>query len=199
MRLFRLSSRTSIRNLAIDFYGNNVLWTGDDGLELDYSHRNVRAFKNRITNANMGVSLQPTWGGPIYIFKNVFVNLARSPYKFNDEPSGFFVFNNTSIRTLADDGQGTFKNFTGYAWGHPGYQINGHRNYVSNFLFKDNLLVGLTGPARASLQIPIWLISITMAGRRTVSLYFTIRNPTPMFCIPTLPNYRTGPPMKQMV
>lgn len=76
-----LAHDTSIPNVAIDFYGNEVLWTGDDGLELDFAHRNVRAFENRITNAAMGVSLQPVWGGPVYIFKNVFMNLVASAYK----------------------------------------------------------------------------------------------------------------------
>ena len=40
-----LGNDTSIINRAIDFYGNDVLWTGDDGIELDFTHRNVRAFE----------------------------------------------------------------------------------------------------------------------------------------------------------
>ena len=69
-----LANSTAIPNIAIDFYGNDVLWTGDDMLELDFAHRNVRAFENRGTNIAMGASLQPAWGGPVYIFKNVFLN-----------------------------------------------------------------------------------------------------------------------------
>jgi hypothetical protein len=136
-----LSNRTSLPSVAIDFYGNDVLWTGDDALELDFAHRNVRAFNNRITNAGMGVSLQPVWGGPIYIFRNVFVNMAHSPYKLNNEPSGFYIVNNTSIRTQATS------NYGGYAWGQLGYQLPGHWAYAANFQFKNNIAIGVTGPA----------------------------------------------------
>jgi hypothetical protein len=139
-----LHQNSAMPNAAIDFFGNDVLFTGDDGMELDYAHRNVRAFENRITNAGMGVSLQPVWGGPIYVFRNVFVNLAHSPYKFNNEPTGFLIFNNTSVRTLGDGSYGAD------AWPQLGYQLSDHWSRVSNFQFKNNLLVGRSGPARVT-------------------------------------------------
>ncbi|NJN40407.1 MAG: hypothetical protein HC807_05615, partial [Gammaproteobacteria bacterium] len=83
-----ISQNTTLPNAAIDFFGNEVLWTGDDGFEIDYGHRNIRVFDNRVTNSGMGVSVQPVWGGPIYILRNVFVNQAHSPYKFNNDPTG---------------------------------------------------------------------------------------------------------------
>ncbi len=137
-----LSNQTSIVNLAIDFYGNDVKWTGDDGLELDFAHRNVRAFENRVSNANMGASLQPVWGGPVYIFRNLFLNLAASAYKLNNDPNGFFIYHNTSARTL---GTG---NWGAWAWTSLGYtQSGGYPAYAGNFEMKNNILVGLSGPA----------------------------------------------------
>lgn len=143
-----LSQETTIPNVAIDFFGNEVLWTGDDGLEIDYGHRNIRAYGNRITNSGMGASVQPAWGGPIYLFRNVFVNQAHSPYKFNNDPTGILVFNNTSVRS---NGPG---NYGGAAWAQLGYaQADGDWSYVANFRFVNNLVVGTTVPARFTSDI----------------------------------------------
>ncbi len=117
-----LSQPTVIPNRAIDFYGNDVLWGGDDGIELDYSERNVRAFRNRFGNVAMGISFQPIWGGPVYAFRNVMYNTAKAPYKLNQEPSGFFIAHNVSIRS-------------GWAWLQYG-------DLVSNFVFYNNLTIG---------------------------------------------------------
>ena len=143
-----LANSTSIPNVAIDFYGNDVLWTGDDAFELDFAHRNVRAFDNRATNVGMAVSLQPVWGGPVYIFNNVFLNIALSAYKLNNDPSGFYIFHNTSARTL---GTG---NWGAYAWTSLGYiQSDGDPAYAGNFQFKNNILVGLTDPAQVTTDL----------------------------------------------
>ncbi len=136
-----LNQHTAIPNRAIDFYGNDILWSGDDAFEIDYGHRNIRIFSNRVANSGMGVSIQPSWGGPIYIMRNVMVNLAHSPYKFNNFPTGILVFNNTSIRT---NGPG---NYAGWAWPQLGYDLGGEWAYVANFQFANNLLIGATGPA----------------------------------------------------
>lgn len=128
-----LSQDTDIPNIAIDFYGNEILWGGDDAIELDFSHRNVRAFGNRISNSGMGASTQPAWGGPIYIMRNVIVNTAHSPYKLNNDPSGILIYHNTSIRTV---GAG---NYAGSAWP----QFGGD---VANLHFVNNISVGVSGP-----------------------------------------------------
>ncbi|MEQ1803304.1 MAG: dockerin type I domain-containing protein [Gammaproteobacteria bacterium] len=143
-----LNQNTSLINAAIDFYGNDVLWTGDDGLELDYAHRNVRAFGNRVTNASMGVSFQPVWGGPVYVFRNVLVNMARSPFKLNNDPTGFYILNNTAVRTL---GVG---NNLDYAWPSLGYlQSDGDPAYAANFEFRNNLLIGVSAPAFVTTEL----------------------------------------------
>jgi hypothetical protein len=117
-----LSEPAEIPNRAIDFYGNDVLWGGDDGIELDYSERNVRAFRNRFGNVAMGISFQPVWGGPVYAVRNLIYNTAVAPYKLNQEPSGFLILHNTSIRA-------------GWAWLQYG-------DFVSNFAFHNNLTIG---------------------------------------------------------
>ena len=117
-----LSQPADIPNRAIDFYGNDVLWGGDDGIELDYSERNVRAFRNRFGNVAMGISFQPVWGGPVYAVRNVIYNTAIAPYKLNQAPSGFLILHNTSIRA-------------GWAWLQYGA-------YASNFFMLNNLMIG---------------------------------------------------------
>jgi hypothetical protein len=117
-----LSEPGAIPNRAIDFYGNDVLWGGDDGIELDFGERNIRAFENRFGNVAMGMSFQPIWGGPVYAFRNVMYNTAVAPYKLNQNPSGFHIFHNTSIRP-------------GWAW----LQYGEH---IANFSVINNLIIG---------------------------------------------------------
>jgi len=84
---------------ACDIY-NNILETAtDDAVELDESFHNARCFRNRITNCFMGISAQPVWGGPAYVFRNVLFNMGGSPFKLHNEPSGLFLFHNTCIRS----------------------------------------------------------------------------------------------------
>jgi hypothetical protein len=121
-----LSIPGDLPNRAIDIYENDVLWGGDDGIELDYSERNVRAFRNRLGNVAMGISFQPVWGGPVYAVRNLIYNTAVAPYKLNQEPSGFLILHNTSIRT-------------GWGW----LQYGGS---ISNFSFLNNLTIGTENP-----------------------------------------------------
>jgi uncharacterized membrane protein YgcG len=89
---------------AIDFYGNEVMSAYDNGLELDGSEGNVRAFRNRFTNTYATLSYQPIFGGPAYTFRNVVVNVAHEQMKFHalgttppQEPSGMLVYHNTFV------------------------------------------------------------------------------------------------------
>lgn len=113
-------------NRGIDFFGNDVRWGGDDGVELDLAERNVRAYRNRFTNVSSGVSFQPIWGGPAYAFRNVIYNAVRSPYKMNNDPSGAVLLHNTSVKA-------------GLAW----YQYEGS---VSNIRVYNNVVVGTGKP-----------------------------------------------------
>jgi hypothetical protein len=87
---------------SVDFYGNEVLWSYDNGIELDDSEGNSRALRNRISNTHSPLSVQPVNGGPAYILRNITVNNAYGPLKFHAvgggaTPNGIFVYNNTFV------------------------------------------------------------------------------------------------------
>lgn len=90
-------------NVANDFYGNEVLWTYDNGIELDGCERNCRAFWNRWTNTYATTSFQPIFGGPAYLVRNVLVNVADEPFKLHalggvSSPSGAAILHNTVVK-----------------------------------------------------------------------------------------------------
>jgi hypothetical protein len=137
---------TSIPNRANDFYGNEVLWSGDNGVELDFTERNVRAFRNRFTNAgNHSISFQPVYGGPAYAIRNVMYNSATAPYKFNNEPTGMVVLHNTALRP-------------GIAWAQYGARAD-------NFIVMNNLFIGTPGPV-VDMSTEISLAQIDYNGWR---------------------------------
>jgi Chondroitinase B len=94
---------------AIDVYGNEVLYTYDDGIEMDTSEGNVRAFRNRFTNTFDTISLQPILGGPAYVLRNVVVNTAGEQMKFHalgttppQETNGILAYHNTFVSPARD-------------------------------------------------------------------------------------------------
>jgi hypothetical protein len=84
-------------NCAGDIYGNEFSGFADDAIELDYGVHNVRAFRNFIWNVFDGISLQPVYGGPAYVWRNVVFNCTRNPIKPNVHPAGVLVVNNTFV------------------------------------------------------------------------------------------------------
>jgi hypothetical protein len=88
--------------LSVDFYGNDVLWTYDNGIELDGSARNTRALRNRFTNTFATLSFQPIFGGPAYAIRNVLVNVADEQFKLHsrgtDPTVGAVIYHNTIVR-----------------------------------------------------------------------------------------------------
>ena len=95
----------------------------DDGIEMDNSFRNTRCFMNRLTNVFQGISVQPVYGGPVYIFRNVMYNIAGSPFKMHNNPSGALMLHNTSVKK-----------------GMPMICYGGPR--VRNCVFRNNLFIG---------------------------------------------------------
>jgi len=83
---------------AIDFYNNDVRQMTDDGMELDYSRRNVRCFDNRFTDVYQGISVQPVYGGPVYAFRNAIYNVVAEPFKMHNSPSGAVFYHNTVVK-----------------------------------------------------------------------------------------------------
>ncbi|WP_110518828.1 right-handed parallel beta-helix repeat-containing protein [Herpetosiphon llansteffanensis] len=91
-----------------DVYNNDAAFCVDDGIEIDYNQANTRVWNNRVTNARMGISVQPIYGGPAYLFRNSFFNLAGTPFKLHNQPTGLFIAHNSSARignAFSDDGQ----------------------------------------------------------------------------------------------
>jgi len=89
---------------ANDFYGNDIVYTYDNGIELDGSEGNTRCFRNRFMNTFTTLSVQPIHGGPAYLLRNVIVNVAGEQLKFHalattppQEPSGVLVYHNTFV------------------------------------------------------------------------------------------------------
>jgi hypothetical protein len=88
----------SPRCSAIDFHNNDIQEMTDDGIEMDYSERNTRCFLNRFTNVFQGISVQPVYGGPVYIFRNALYNVAFEPFKMHNSPSGALMIHNTCVK-----------------------------------------------------------------------------------------------------
>jgi hypothetical protein len=83
--------------VATDIYANDCSEALDDGIEADYSFYNVRVFDNRITNVHVGISAQPIYGGPLYVYRNAIYNTTYTPFKLHNYPSGLYIVNNTSF------------------------------------------------------------------------------------------------------
>jgi hypothetical protein len=87
---------------AYDFFGNDLHEIYGDGTELDRAEGNVRLFGNRFTNLFTAVSIQPAYGGPVYVLRNQVVNVADEQIKLKSvggtvEPSGVLVYHNTFV------------------------------------------------------------------------------------------------------
>lgn len=111
---------------AIDIHHNEISEMTDDGIEMDYSERNTRCFLNRLTNVFQGISVQPIYGGPVYIFRNALYNVALETFKMHNSPSGALLFHNTSVK----------KGMPLVLWtGEP----------VRNCIYRNNLFLGTEG------------------------------------------------------
>jgi len=84
-------------NCAIEFHNNEISECVDDAIEMDMGVRNIRVYRNLIRNALMGISTQPLFGGPGYIFRNVVYNTTRKPLKLHVEPAGLLILHNTLV------------------------------------------------------------------------------------------------------
>ncbi|MGO9112061.1 MAG: hypothetical protein ACLP9L_22780 [Thermoguttaceae bacterium] len=88
----------SVRCVACDVHNNEVSECLDDGCEMDGSERNCRCFLNRFTNVFQGISVQPVYGGPIYVFRNALYNVEVETFKMHNSPSGALFLHNTSVK-----------------------------------------------------------------------------------------------------
>lgn len=96
-----------------DVYGNFMIFSSDDCIELDGGQQNVRCFGNRFEGAYCGVSVQGCMKGPSYVFDNLIndmgdeFGLSGQSLKTSTGSGGkyakCFVFHNT----FAGTGNGT--------------------------------------------------------------------------------------------
>lgn len=84
---------------SIDIFGNDLELCADDAVEADFSNGNVRVYRNRIRNSFVGLSSQPSIGGPTYFIRNVMYNVIYSPFKLHRGSIGDVAFHNTAVKT----------------------------------------------------------------------------------------------------
>jgi hypothetical protein len=122
---------------GVHFYRNDVRYTGDDAFEGDYGYRNITFYDNRIHNCMTLVSFDPISGGPAFIFRNIAINVGRSPYKFNNTNSGQFIYNNTIVRT---NGFGSGQNWGWNQSNNGDQRAWGYRNNILIYRGAGNLM-----------------------------------------------------------
>jgi hypothetical protein len=110
---------TLTQAIGVHFYRNDVLMGGDDLAEADHSHRNNTLYDNRSGNTMTLLSLDPLYGGPFVAIRNISINTGRGPFKFNNQNTGHFIYNNTIARTNGSTGWGWNQSNNGsqQAWG----------------------------------------------------------------------------------
>lgn len=65
-------------NRDADIYGNFMIFSSDDCIELDGGQRHVRCFDNRFESSYCGVSVQGQMVGPSYVLNNLFSGMGES-------------------------------------------------------------------------------------------------------------------------
>jgi hypothetical protein len=85
---------------AIDIYNNDIFVMIDDFIEADGGVANIRVARNRGFNAAQhGLSAQPSFGGPVYFYRNILysVPMGGSLKTGNGSPAGVLIYHNTFI------------------------------------------------------------------------------------------------------
>ena len=84
--------------VCIDIYNNDIYVGADDGIEADFCEGNCRVMRNRLTNCFMGVSSQPSMGGPLYIVRNAMYNIIDAPFKLSRGSYANIILHNTALK-----------------------------------------------------------------------------------------------------
>lgn len=134
------TSSRSEQDRSQHFYWNDVNIVLDDVFEVDDGHRNITCIDNRFRNVVNAGSSDPLYGGPYICARNLFINVLETRmFKWNDDSSGLFIYNNTFAMTdkiyRSSPGQDNLS-----LW----YQPSGAT--ISDFAIANNLFVMLNGP-----------------------------------------------------
>jgi hypothetical protein len=93
-----MEERRAVNQKCIDIYNNDIYNCPDDGIESDFCLSNCRVFRNRLTNVYVGLSFQPSLGGPNYFIRNVIYNGVHDPFKLKRGSLGDVVLHNTVVK-----------------------------------------------------------------------------------------------------
>lgn len=118
----------AVDQTSVDFLYNDLDNCADDAIEADFSMGNVRVIGNRITNSFMGLSSQPSLGGPTYFLRNALYSVVFQAFKPHRGSVGDVWLHNTVVKP--GDGMGVY---AGTTW--------------SRALFRNNLILGGIGGA----------------------------------------------------
>lgn len=80
-----------------DIYNNYFTKIEDDCIQIDYGYRHQRVMRNFCTNSFIAFSVQPLYGGPGYILRNLTYNITRAPLKLNQRASGLIIAHNSLV------------------------------------------------------------------------------------------------------
>jgi MYXO-CTERM domain-containing protein len=83
---------------SIDIYRNDLDVCADDAIEADFTMGNTRVYENLIKNSYVGLSSQPSLGGPAYFIRNVMFNIIYTPFKLHRGSVGDVAFHNTVVK-----------------------------------------------------------------------------------------------------
>lgn len=93
-----LEDGEAVNQVSIDILRNDLDHCADDAVEADFAMGNVRVVQNRILQSYVGLSSQPSLGGPTYFIRNVMYDIIYSPFKLHRGSVGDVAFHNTAVK-----------------------------------------------------------------------------------------------------
>jgi hypothetical protein len=134
---------------SIDILNNDISAAADDGVEADFCFHNCRIMRNRLTNVFIGLSSQPSLGGPTYFIRNVMFNVAHVAFKLYRGSYGDVILHNTVVK------------------GGDGFAVNTDTP-VGRLYTRNNLFIGGPGGSFGGYSSgsgrPVWLPSLQTAN-----------------------------------
>lgn len=84
--------------VCIDILNNDLSECADDAIEADFAMGNCRIMRNRITNAFIACSSQPSLGGPTWFIRNTAYNVVHVAFKLYRGSVGDQLLHNTVVK-----------------------------------------------------------------------------------------------------
>jgi len=100
----------AVDQYSVDILNNTISQVVDDAIEADFCAHNCRIIGNRISNSFVGMSSQPSLGGPNYFIRNQAYNLVHLAFKQYRNSRGDVILHNTIVKH--GDGFGSFTTTT---------------------------------------------------------------------------------------